>query len=233
MPDGDEWQDRYWKFQDNFQAKIDHLADQLAEGDLTEAQWRKGMQDVIGSSYDDAYRMGKAISMDGNARLTEDDRAIIQREITDEQGYLKGFYQDIKGGLLSDEQIAARAGQYGQGLTSLYWAGRISGWDEDTTIAWFKTTGGNPCDGCQEAELGSPYPSIEAPIPGSDVCEGFGFCRCELDFQTVHPAIVDAYSNTDEAEQGAIDENKGAVPTVRKSHRNYRTFADLRKACQT
>lgn len=222
MPTGNQWQDKFWSFQDNFQGKIDHLTDQLAEGDLTEAQWRNSMSSLIGNSYDDAYRMGKAISQDGNARLNDGDRAIVQRELTDEQKYLKGFYQDIKGGLLSDEQIAARAGMYGQGLTSLYWAGRISGMDEDTTIAWFKTTGSNPCDGCQEAELGSPYAVVDAPIPGSDVCEGFGFCRCELDFQEVHPAIVDAYSS-----DNSDDTTKNATT------KNYRTFADLRKACQT
>lgn len=221
MPTAKQLQKRYDALSEKFQERVDGLADRLIDGDLTEKRFEMEMRSLIADYYEDAYRYGAGISEGGFARLTAEDRAIINAEVKDEYAYLKGFYQDLKNGDLSDEMIAWRTGLYGDGLTSIYWGGRVSRIDGTQYEAWFiSEEDERSCENCPLAADNSPYPPDEAPLPGSAVCDGFNLCRCSLEFRLIPEDRINTYETI-------------AKPSLVKVRSLFRTFADMKAAIQS
>ena len=186
-----QYERRFSSVWGNFQDKIDRLSDKLNRGSLSEFEWRNAMRKTIADSYTQAYRLGASAANGSAYRLTGLDRQMIDAEVNQEYAFLGNFYQDLRDGDLSAEYISWRSGMYGDALSTVYWAGQASQFDDTLYEAWFLTSDDEKvCDGCQSAADGSPYTPSDCPLPGADVCEGFTNCRCTIDFRDASPEYL-------------------------------------------
>lgn len=211
-----DWQDKYDNLEVRFEDKINGYAERLADGDLTEAEFRRAMENTIRDSYAQAWQLGASVADGTRAVLTDEERALIGREVSNELFYLRGFYTDLMSGALSEDYIINRATQYANALRGLYYGGMLGRTEDDLWDAYFVCNEDDEsCQGCLDAADGSPYDPSDCPIPGAAVCDGFENCRCEIDLQpkdlTATERIAAEYADLDQS-----DIEWSARPHVRK-----------------
>lgn len=175
--------------------KFTYLNEGLQSGDLTPSEWRDQAGSVLRSAYRDAYAAGNSFH-GADTPIGAQDRAIIDRYLSEDLDYLHGFYQDIKdaGGAgergLSDAYMDNRTDLYGDSIQGLWWAGATDAQDPGVQIDWIAEP--DACDACQEAASGGPYTSDDLPgMPGADVCEGLDRCRCSLEYTDIATGTAD------------------------------------------
>jgi hypothetical protein len=100
----------------------DKLAEQLRNKDITMAQWEKSMVKNIKQTHIDLYSIGAG----GRNSLSQKDWGRIGAMCKSQygsSGYLKGFYNDIANGNLSEGQIAVRSRMYVNAANEALWKG--------------------------------------------------------------------------------------------------------------
>lgn len=192
------------KFQ-ALQGKVDQTlqgyASQLADGDITPAQFRQKMTATIRANYDDAYQMGMGAS-DAATRLSDDDWVVIHRYLNDEIDYIDNYARDIRshaavGDDYSADYLAWRTGFYSDALRGLYFSGMANGAPDGALFQWIAHEGA--CEPCQAMADGGPYSAgdLDGQMPGADVCLGLDHCHCEI--EQVAVASVDATADQEAA----------------------------------
>lgn len=110
------------QFVDRQKSITDALAEQLRRNEITLSQWEKGMRQTIKDTYIDMYSVGAG----GRNALSQKDWGRIGAMVKEQygvNGYLKGFYNDIASGNLSEGQIAARSRMYINSANEALWKG--------------------------------------------------------------------------------------------------------------
>ena len=100
----------------------DGFAASLRSGDITLSQWEKSMRKTIKDTYIDMYSMGAG----GRNSLSQKDWGKIGSMVKEQygkDGYLKGFYDSIASGNMSEGQIAARSRMYINSANESMWKG--------------------------------------------------------------------------------------------------------------
>ena len=95
------------------------ITSRLIGGEITPASWRRECELVLRRNVYTAYAVGRA------APLTPAEERMVRQELNRQIGYLQGFYEDVKAGKLSDEQIMARIGMYADRLRGIEQQGEI------------------------------------------------------------------------------------------------------------
>lgn len=123
-------------------------------------------------------------------------RRRLDREVREQLRYLRRFGAEIdarqvaaqtglldkKGRLikpLSEKQIGARLAQYGGAGTSAFYRYSEDGLDVGWVVDYFAVDDRGTCQPCLTAQAAGPYLPGQGPMPGADVCDGGGACRCE------------------------------------------------------
>lgn len=166
------------------------LADQLAGGRLTLAQWQAAARRLNQTTIRTMAELGAGGPLDNYA-------AAIRTIQLEQAAYLQRFTEQIAGARLaaahpdlfpggarsmSFEQIAARHAMYtGPGRALYFQLAEESEIGEDGAagfVVYYNAMDDNrTCTPCREAEQGSPYLPGAGPMPG-EVCAGGGACRC-------------------------------------------------------
>lgn len=206
-----DWQGKFDKLQVGFEDKVNDLAERLADGSLTEAEWRRAMENTIRADYERAWQMGASVADDARAVLTDEERALVGREVSSELHYLRGFYSDLRTEARSEDYIINRATQYSNAIRGLYYGGMLGRTDDTLWEAYFICNEDDrSCDGCVLAADQSPWEPSQCPIPGAGTCDGFEMCRCDIEFRPKE------MNRTEQIAQQFEDLNLSASPQVTK-----------------
>lgn len=95
------------------------VTSRLLADEMTPAAWRRECELILRRNVYTAYGIGQGET------LTAAQERTVREELNRQIGYLRGFYDDIKAGKLSDEQIAARIGMYADRLRGIEQQGEI------------------------------------------------------------------------------------------------------------
>jgi hypothetical protein len=87
----------------------------------------------------------------------------------------KAFLLDER---MSELQASARAALYGGSGRGLWFNEQEAGLDDGWIVDYIAVDDSGTCSPCHEAEIQGPYLPNQGPEV-SEVCEGFGHCRCE------------------------------------------------------
>lgn len=206
------WQDKFDRLQVKFEDKVNDFAERLADGDLSEAEWRRAMESLIRGNYEQAWQMGASVADGTRAILTDEERALVSREVSGEMNFLRGFYNDLRTGARSEDYIINRATQYGNAIRGLYYGGLLGRTNDYDWEAWFICNEDErSCDGCITAADQSPWPPSQCPVPGSGTCDGFEMCRCDIEFRPRDTSYV-----TEQIAQQFSEMDLAARPTITK-----------------
>jgi hypothetical protein len=161
------------QFIDRQQVKAKDLAAQLSRGDLTLPEWERAMRGHVKGVFLDQAMLGRG----GRNAMTPADFGRVGSAVKRQYQYLSAFSQEIAGGDLSAEAIAARAALYTASATQAYERGRASAYgltlpqypgdgsqdcrancrcaweieeDETEWRATWSLGGKDPCEGCRE-----------------------------------------------------------------------------------
>lgn len=109
-------------FLERRRSATDDLATNLASGDLSVQRWERDMRTVVKQTFGVQYAFGRG----GTNAMTADDWRAAGVLVTEQNGYLRGFAEDVAAGMLSPEQIAARSALYLGSSVRAYEQGRAA-----------------------------------------------------------------------------------------------------------
>jgi hypothetical protein len=157
------------------------LSQQLVNGELSLADWQRGMMQQVKLSHTAAA----ASANGGFAQMTQSDWGFAGSLIRKQYDYLNNFAGQIANGEQGlNGQVIVRADLYGQAARGTFEAQRqrlevSNGMEEERRILEIKD--GANCEGCiEQAELGwQPIGTLD-PI-GAEEC--LTNCRCEFEYR--------------------------------------------------
>lgn len=174
--------------QEHHATQAAQLADDLAAGRLTVAEWQQAARRLNQATIRTLAELGSAAGQIPG-RMAETIRQ-IQLE---QAAYLQRFAEQIAISriaaarpdlfpagvrVLTMAQIAARLAMYsGPGRALFFGIGEAEEGGAGYVAYYESVDDPNTCSECLEAEAGSPYLPGDGPMPG-DVCLGGGNCRC-------------------------------------------------------
>lgn len=172
-----------------FRSELLHLLDDLASGTLGLQGFALRANRSLATAYTSIYALG-ALSIDPFHTLTELDVEVIQREILDEQRFLKAFAKEVGSGFyVLDPNVRTRLYLYS--LRGMFEMGRLHAMPPGPYEWVLGDT--HHCVECLVASQGGPYqlnrfqhlglPDLPG-IPGSgDLCLGLTRCGCRIRLQ--------------------------------------------------
>lgn len=203
--DPGDYEARFDQLLEDIQGRFDELADYVASGDISPAQFRHRAERALRSGYTQAYRYG-AGAQGGSPTLTDDDVAAIGEAFAEDQDYLQRFADQIADGyvpvnpedrpnvdgtvLLSD-----RANMYANSVREMYYRGVVARTDDDEQIEW-QLGDTDHCDPCLDAADNSPYTSDSLPGYPGEICDGGSRCGCDLVTETIAARQAEAEQET-------------------------------------
>jgi hypothetical protein len=187
-----DYRDKFKALLDQLEARFDELADLVASGEITAADFRYRAERALRSGYTQAYRYGTG-SADGSTALTDADLAAIATAFAQDNEYLSKFADQIADGYVPvnpedvpnvDGQVllSDRANMYANSTREMFFRGQVARIAEDDEIEWVDSGDDSECDPCLEAAAGSPYTKDTLPGYPGDICDGGSRCRCELNY---------------------------------------------------
>jgi len=165
--------------QTDFEINARALAEGLANGVLTVAEWQAEMSEELRYYITAMYQLGLSVPAD---QLTATQLTRLSNLIRQEQAYLSRFADQIavkllQGNKLSGKGLALRSWLYAGSGRGLFFAAEEEaqrlqpGW-----VCYYEAIGDtNTCIPCRES-VGYYLPT-QGPMPGQ-VCLGHGRCRC-------------------------------------------------------
>jgi hypothetical protein len=190
-----DYEAKYWALRQRTRAKVQRYARRVAASKWSGSQFRDAMNRTLRSTYTEAFRYG-AGSVVGRTILSDADRLSIAEQLGDDLMYLERFAAQIPGADYSEDYLVNRAAMYGDSLHSVYWAGRVSRFENDSVWRWVAMDDGRTCRSCA-ALSDRIFTTWSLPgYPGS-VCAGGGRCRCSLVL-----VDTDSLSSTEMADLG-------------------------------
>jgi hypothetical protein len=100
--------------------RLAELADRVSTGDLTLGAWERQMRSSIKQLWTTEYAYGRG----GRHAMTDANRAELGNLVTGQWTYLSGFARDLEAGVLTAEQVRARAQLYANAAVLAHAAGR-------------------------------------------------------------------------------------------------------------
>jgi hypothetical protein len=173
---------------DASKARVQKLAEQLNNGEITERQFQLAMREEIGKGHSAfwAVAFGGLLAMSAHRWLQ------ARRIIGHQQLYFMRFARDILTGGLSPDQIVNRAGMYGEAMYSTQQNGTVARERElaaETGSGRFVRRVLDPaaehCTDCPE--LAGVYPIESVPPIGASEC--MSRCRCTI--EPIEPAATE------------------------------------------
>jgi hypothetical protein len=172
-----------------FEGQMRLAAGQFARGELTAQAWQATMNETL-----NRHLVAQALTGGGRRTLP----AAMQRPVADalrtQSAYLSRFV-DVAvlranlGSPFSPEYLASRAALYSGAGRDLYFradetARLLDGRAGVGVVLYFRSRDDRgTCSNCLDADRASPYlPGSRHPIPGSSTCQGYGNCRCRLEY---------------------------------------------------
>lgn len=124
------------------QDAADVLANLVATGQISPADWFELMQQEIKSTFIQEAILGKG----GRENMTPSDWGSVGRQLRDQYDYLEGFREDIEAGVLSEAQISSRS--------HLYFLASKGAFERGQAGAWGIVLPGYPGDPSLECNVG-------------------------------------------------------------------------------
>ncbi len=160
----------------------DTLANLIAGGKLNATDWLDRMRESIKDAYIQQYLLG----IGGRNQMTPSDWGSVGGMLKEQYGWLKGFYEEVLSGNLSEAQIAMRARMYMNSAREAYeralakTAGK-AGMDQELWKTGFVRT--EHCEDClgYEAEGWQEMGYFPTPGDGNTVC--LTNCKCSKHYR--------------------------------------------------
>ncbi len=150
--------------------ELNHLANGLAGGQLSPAEWHNETLQALADYHSAAYLAGRGLDT-----LDKAGQQLVLRTVADQADYLNRFTDAIEAGDLSDAQIRARAAQYAEPLRTTFSEAETAGAD----LPFQPADGGTECGvhcKCSWEQRGGRWYWVLDPL--ADHCEG---CRARAD----------------------------------------------------
>lgn len=169
-----EWVDESIQFSDSMMGR---LASSLNRGTLTPAKWREQMENEIERSFIGLYLLGRG----GVSQLSADDWQMVAALIDRQGNFLNNFYSEVTSGVLSDEQIKARARLYANAARQAFERGlssvaRSIGADEEAWV--LRPVRTQHCEDCISLSGKGFQPIGSMPFPGDGSTACRSNCKC-------------------------------------------------------
>lgn len=150
------------------------LAQRVSSGELTVGQWEAASRAAIKEAWTVQYAYGAG----GRRAVTTEMRAELGDLITQQYGYLNGFARDLANGTMSEAQVLARAGLYGDAAVLGYESGVSAAW-AGTESEWHNiSNSADPCGECPALSALGWRPAGSFSLPGQRECKAR--CKCVL-----------------------------------------------------
>lgn len=101
---------------------VDNLSQSLIDGNLTVQAWETEMTNRLRKSYTAEFLAGRG----GKNAISQADYDTIEAMVRNQQGYLRGFAEDIATKNLSEAQITARARLYAESSRQAFERGKAA-----------------------------------------------------------------------------------------------------------
>lgn len=157
-------------------AQLASFAEAYAQGSLRYAAFINSFKTEIKSEYIRQYLLG----IGGRAQMTQRDWGALGGMLREQYKWIDGFAADLADGLLTDKQLAARAGMYANSAREAFENARarlIKKWGADEE-AWDITPGPTNCDDCLFHESEGWKPVGYFPLPGGGFTQCLTNCHC-------------------------------------------------------
>lgn len=161
-------------------AWMETMTKQLADGQISLAQFERAVQKQIEKTFADAYAAGKGVKV---SALTAGDLEYLRRATSYEFTFARRFGKDITSGRLLMPR-AERAAMYGGAVSGVAWNGNIERQPDNTLIHWVLGAAEH-CDDCITLAFSGPYRKWNLPTtPGAGSTRCRGRCQCSLEYET-------------------------------------------------
>jgi hypothetical protein len=153
--------------------EVNGLARQVADKDITLAEYDKRVRAATEKRFREAYRAGKGSDLDAG------DEEWLRRAVDEEAGYAKQFGRDQRSGKGTMSR-AQRSAMYGKALEGISLHGAVESLPDDARITW-KLGNADHCPDCLVLAASGPYTKWNLPTTpraGSTKCKTH--CQCKL-----------------------------------------------------
>lgn len=157
--------------------RLAELADRLSAGDLSLGSWERQMRSSIKQLWTTEYAYGRG----GRNAIIDANRAELGNLVTRQWEYLSGFARDLEAGLLTAEQVRARAQLYANAAVLAHAAGEAASFEDQdpSTIEELNRLGSSDsCRQCPDLTALGWVAFGTLPLPGSRLCKSN--CRCRI-----------------------------------------------------
>jgi len=154
-------------------SEVNRLVRQVADKDITLAEYDKRVRAATEKRFREAYREGKGAGLDAG------DEEWLRRAVDEEVGYAKKFGRDQRAGRGTMGR-AQRSAMYGKALEGISLHGAVESLPDDARIDW-KLGNADHCPDCLVLAASGPYTKWNLPTTpraGSTKCRSN--CRCSL-----------------------------------------------------
>jgi len=175
--------------------RSDQLWSWLASAKIKFTVFQQELQDLIDSTYEQAYRIGAkasgsqfGVTTPEAVELSATERDYIDSAAKEEKRYLKSFLLELK--QKRDEKVFKdRFARYLQSVEGIYRAGLINNTHPYSKILWIANPG--CCPDCLLAARLSPYTKFNIPWqPKSGFSRCLNNCKCRLIIKDATPEEV-------------------------------------------
>jgi hypothetical protein len=175
--------------QQAYERQVRNLAMQLAQGQITPAQWHTNMVQALQTNLTQQMAAGA-----GTANLTTSMLARLDMTLYEQTAYLSRFADQAalrlaQGRPLSEAYLANRAEAYGGAGRGLFYDEQeLALMDRNaleigTVVYYISRDDAGTCVACLQADRYGPYlPGSGHPVPGRN-CLGRSRCRCRLEYR--------------------------------------------------
>lgn len=169
-----ELRDHYLDMQRQIMAD---LTSRVVSGDITIAEWERGMRVASKAIFVTSYAYGRG----GRNAMTAQDRVQLEELITRQWQYANGFARDLEAGMMTAAQIEARARLYANAgvLANEYGAAATYGGQAAAQTEEHNQLGSlDSCGECPALSALGWVPFGTLKLPGTRVCKAN--CRCSI-----------------------------------------------------
>lgn len=150
------------------------LAQRVVSGDMSVGDWERAMRGTIKTTFSAEYLYGAG----GRRAVTAEMRVELANLITQQYSYLNGFARDLQTGLMSEAQVLARAGLYGDAAVLGFESGASAAWTGIESEWLNRSHSADPCGECPALSALGWQPAGSFSLPGLRACKAR--CKCVL-----------------------------------------------------
>lgn len=167
------------------------IVDDLADSKITKNQFMNRAHKIFKDGYETAYRLGTDASGLDFFKLPSEDIRWLKRARSYEYKFLDKFADKLADADGARPSFHGRAQMYADTMDSMFDAGRVDAYPNESTKIWWELNPAKHCEDCLEMSMGSPYRPDNLPTtPGAGDTKCLSNCQCNLRIRYDRPSKI-------------------------------------------